>query len=500
MKRKALKIFASMIACVMSIFVFCGCFSQNILKSVSKNLSEYEIDVSLDKENMTLSGKEKIKVVNKTEVSLNSLCFNFYARAFDENSAVKPYTVINEGKVFPNGVDYGSGTIQNAQVNAKPVAFKYVDQNSTAFEISLENLLEPGENVQVEIDFQVKLANSTHRLGYFNGSVNLGNFFPILAVYENGSFVTHPYYSTGDPFYSELANYKVNFECSKDYNFCSSGELLKKEERQENVKYFTKAIAVRDFAINLSKNSKTVSQVVNNVQISYTGYDKDENLDQNLQIAVKAFNYYSKAFGKYPYKTLSVVKAPFVHGGMEYPCMVVLSDSIFEQFDQAKVIVHEIAHQWWYAMVGNNQITEAWLDESLAEFSSVMFFENHPEFEASYEELVSEAFSIYTLYADIVKSTSGQIKTSMLLPVNEYNSEYEYSYMIYVKGILMFDALRQTIGKGRLEECLKKYFNEFKFKTVTTDEFIEFFKKCSKRDVEGFFDSWLQGKTIIGAV
>ena len=54
-----------------------------------------------------------------------------------------------------------------------------------------------------------------------------------------------------------------------------------------------------------------------------------------------------------------VVKTNFVHGGMEYPCMVTISDSYTDEFDIAKVISHEIAHQWWYAVVGNNEINES---------------------------------------------------------------------------------------------------------------------------------------------
>lgn len=499
MKNKVLKICSCFFA-VLILFFCSGCSGRGVLKKVSKNLSSYGIDVKFDDETKTLSGKENVCFVNNTDVSLENVCFNFYPRAFREESSIKPYTEKNLAKVFPEGENFGDGTIESVKIENKSVPFLYANQSQTAFCIKFEKVLEPGKKVNIEIEFSVKLACCTHRIGFYNGSVLLGNFFPILAVYEKGDFVVSPYYSTGDPFYSDLANFSVKFSAPEKYALTSTGVVLK-EESVENYKNYTlNAIAVRDFAVSLLENCRTVSKMVEKTQISYVGYQNDGDFDQNLQTAVKVFEFYNKTFGKYPYEVLNIVKAPFVHGGMEYPCFVIVSDSVSGSFDKAKVIAHEIAHQWWYGIVGNNQIEEAWLDEALAEYSSVLFFEAHSEYGAKYDELVSEAFSVYSLYADIVKATNKSIKTSMLLPVNEYSSEFEYSYMIYVKGVLMFDALRDIVGKNKLLLCFKKYFRQYMFKTSSTDCLIACFRKTSGRDVEGFFDSWLSGKTVIGTI
>lgn len=500
MKNKVLKCFALLFSCFCCLFAFTGCDNSRILKKVSKNLSAYDISAVLDEQTMTVSATETVSFINQTDVVLENVCFNFYPRAFRESSEVLPYTTKNMAKVFPNGIDYGDGTIENVKLNGKPISFSYVNESQTAICIDFEKPLEPKHKAEVEIKFSVKLANCTHRLGYFNGTVALGNFFPILAVYEKGEYVTNPYYSTGDPFFSDIANFKMKIEFPNKYKIASTGDILSSENKDKSKIYNISARAVRDFAIYLGENMKTVSKTVQKTQISYVGYNNDEDFEENLQTAVKSFMFYSQTFGKYPYKTLTVFKAPFVHGGMEYPNLVVISDSAVDKFDKAKVIAHEIAHQWWYGLVGNNQVKEAWLDESLAEYSSVLFFEAHSEYEASYKDMVSEAFSVYTLYADIVKSTAGTIKTSMLLPVNDYASEYEYSYMIYVKGVLMFDALRDIIGVKKIKKCFKKYFAEYEFKIATTDCLISCFRKASGRDIEGFFDSWLSGQTIVGTI
>lgn len=499
MKKKFTKIFSILVLVIFTCSFFVACSPYREAEKASKGLTSYKISAALDSQ-MVITATEEVEVVNKNQVALSSLCFNLYGRAFREDATIKPYTSINEAKCFPNGKSYGDMEIISVKEAGEDASFSIVGDDSNALEVTLSKELEPDEKVLLTIEFKVLLAESTHRLGYLNGSVNLGNWFPILAMYEKGEFIIEPYYSTGDPFYSDIANYEVEFTYDDNYRLASSG-ALKKTESEDGLRTDTlTAIAVRDFAITLTEYSLETSKEVDDILITYVGYEGDENIDYCLDTAVKAVKYFNQTFGKYPYQKLDIVKAPFLHGGMEYPSIVIISDSITSDFDFAKVIVHEIAHQWWYGVVGNNEINEAWLDESLAEYSSVMFFENHNEYDVTYEELVSEAFAGYVLYADIVSSVNKKLNTSMLLPVYEYAGDYEYSYMIYVKGVLMFDNIRQIVGKEKLEDGFKKYYSKYKFKVATTDEFIATMRKATGKDVEGLLDSWLQGKAIIGTI
>lgn len=499
MKKSFIKISAILLTLV-CLFSFTGCNKNREIIRISKNLNKYEIIASLNEEDMTVQINEKVIYTNRHETPLDNVCFNIYSRGFREDAEIKPYTLQNEGKVFPNGISYGDGQITGVKVNGEKKKFTFVGEADAGISIKFDKPLDHGDKAEIEIDMTVTLANCTHRLGYMNGSVNLGNAFPLLAVYENGEYQVYPYYSTGDPFYSEMANFTVNFSYPSEYNLVSTGEILSQNMTGSVKNAKIDAKAVRDFAITLTKNAKTVSKTVGQTKISYTGYEGDEDLDENLATAIKAYNYYSKVFGAYPYTTLSVVKTPFVHGGMEYPNMVTIADSIVTGFEKARVIAHEIAHQWWYGMVGNDEVKQAWLDEALAEYSSILFFEAHGEYGVSYEELISEAFSIYTLYADIVKASDKNINTEMILPVYEYTNEYEYSYMIYVKGSLMFDSIRNAIGKEKLMKCFKEYFRDYKYKISKTDALIASFAKTSRRNIEGVFDSYLSGSTVIGTI
>jgi aminopeptidase N len=194
------------------------------------------------------------------------------------------------------------------------------------------------------------------------------------------------------------------------------------------------------------------------------------------------------------------VKTPFIYGGMEYPNIVFISDSIDSDEEILKVIVHEIAHQWWYGIVGNNEIKEAWLDESLSEYSTALFFEKNSDYGLSYDEFVNEALSSYLLYVDVIQTLRGDVNTKMNLAVNEYQNDYEYSYMVYVKGVIMFDSLKNMVGEKRVVAGLKKYYQDNKFKIATTESFFKAFDEACHQDLRTYFDGFLNGTTIISSL
>lgn len=474
--------------------VFVGCEKDEI-KSVSKGLNCYNITANLSSD-MVLTCSEEVEFNNNTGESLDNICFHLYPRAFRQDALIKPYTSLTMASCFPNGISYGDVDIKSVKVDNLDANWEFDGEDEDILKINLENSLENKKKILIDIEFITIIPNCTHRFGYYNGNINLGNWYPILCVFSDGEFDKTPYYATGDPFFSEMANYNINITYPSNYLLISTGvaETIKNEDSYtSNIK----ADAVRDFALNISDKTAIVSANVNNITVNYVGYKEDENLQDYLKLCSSALEYFNKSFGKYPYSTLSVVKTPFIYGGMEYPNIVFISDAIDDEDEYKKVIVHEIAHQWWYGVVGNNEVTEAWLDESLTEYSTALFFENNTEFGINYEELIDNAISSYTLYVDVIKSIRDNVNTKMNLSVNEYQNDYEYSYMIYVKGVIMFDELKNVVGENRILDGLKKYYSDNKYKIATKQDFYNAFKIACHKDLEGYFEGYLEGQTII---
>jgi aminopeptidase N len=317
----------------------------------------------------------------------------------------------------------------------------------------------------------------------------------MLCVYsETDGFYECLYYSNGDPFYSQTADYKVSLTLSESLVVASAGELVKAktENGVQTVEY--KLENARSFSMVLSKEFECVTDTTTGVRINYYYY-ADANPKQSLEYAVKSMKYFNQTFGEYPYSTFSVVQTKFVQGGMEYPTLVMISDAL-EPNSYGEVIVHETAHQWWQTTVGNNQIEYGFLDEGLAEYSVVLFFENHPEYSMTRESLIKSAETTYKVFCSVYDKLFGSVDTTMLRSLGEYTSEYEYVNIAYIKTCIMYDYLRKTVGEDLFFKGLKRYYQDNKFGIATPSDLVGAFEKsgCS---ANGFFQSFFDGKEII---
>ena len=398
------KLFLCFILLLFITFFLTGCSSEGEINS-------YKIDIIFDAESKSLSAEEVVYYVNNSDNAFDNLYFHLYPNAFREGAKNEIVPISQQSLAYPNGKSYGSIKINEVKVEDKQTNFLIEGEDENILNIPLANRLFPDEKVKIFIDFQVVLPNINHRFGYGNNTINLANFYPIACVYEEGvGFKKDLYTNVGDPFYSDVADYEVSISYDESFTLASSGEI-QTFQQNEMKKSVCKGEHIRDFAMVLSADFKTVSTQANEVKINYF-YTNDVLAEANLDLSKKALVFFSEKFGKYPYSQLSVVQNDFVYGGMEYPNLVMISNAI--PCDRLSyVIVHEIAHQWWYGVVGNDEYDEAWVDEALTEFSTCLFFENNSEYGYDYDQIVTNAGSSFKTYYNIYKKVCGEVETSM---------------------------------------------------------------------------------------
>ena len=479
------------------IVIFAGVFyggGQSLAEPTS-----YHLQLDYDEENHVLYGKESVKYVNNYDNAFSELCFHLYPNAFRQNSTSPVVSTNNASSAYPNGLSYGQiDIISVTYENGDIASYKIGGEDENILIVALENELYPDENIELIIEFKTTLANINHRLGYGENTINFGNFYPIACVYERGKgFSQHLYHSNGDPFYSECSNYDVEIAYNDDYEIAFTGEKKGENKQRGKNTVFVKAENVRDFCFVLSDRFEKASQMCGDVEVNYFGYKDDENLQDCLTTCTDALKTFENMFGKYPYPQISIVKSNFVHGGMEYPNIVLISDTINLQSDVNYVIVHEIAHQWWYGLVGNDQYSHAWMDEGLAEFSTLLFFKKNLAYGENFDALVESAVQSYKLFEKVYVKVYGSVDGRMNRPLCEFQTDPEYVQCIYTKGTIMFNSLREMVGDKKLIGTLKNYCEEFKFKIVTPEDLIAKFVSSFGRGIEGFFDSWLEGRVVI---
>ena len=460
------------------------------------NLTSYNMELKYDDEKHLLNGSERVKYYNNSENAFKTLYFHLYPNAFREGAKNPVISQTHEKEGYPNGMSYGNIEIDSVKIEGEiPFTIEGEDENILA--INLKEELFPSESVDLQIEFSVCLPNMNHRFGYGDSTINLGNFYPIVCVYdENVGFSQSLYHSNGDPFYSEVANYNVSIEFDSKFQIASTGDLISSENGENTIKNQYKATNVRDFCIVLSQKFSHVQGKVDDVVVNYYGYANDDNLDECLKTSIDAIKTFNDMIGKYPYNQISVVKSNFVYGGMEFPNLVLISDKIEEQSEYNYVIIHEIAHQWWYGVVGDDQYNHAWIDEGLAEYSTLLFFEKNESYNEKYPQLISAATKSYKLFEDVYKKINGQVDGRMDRAICDFDTEPEYTQCTYTKSVIMFDSVRELLGKNKFEKAMKKMYKDYKFKIITRAQLTANFEKFGT-GAEKVIDSYLEGKVII---
>ena len=492
MKKKFLALFF-----VAVILLFAGgCAFGGFINRFGTNITEYIINLILNDDN-TIDGMQTVNYKNTTSNVLNEVYFHLYPNSFSATAFNSPVSKLYEARAYPNGKSYGKIETIDANVDGKDCNYAIENTDNDILKVTLEKSLYPNEFVSIEMEYKITIPNLLHRFGYNDKTINLGNIYPVACVLDQNGWDKNPYNSNGDPFYSNLANYSIIFTYPKDYTLANTGtktETIQKDDIQTTK---ISANVVRDFCMVLSKDFLVETIKVENTTIEYYYYD-DANLLNSIATMKKALLTFNKTFGEYPYPTLAVVKTGFLYGGVEYPNLVMISDNLSEYQDYTNTIVHEIAHQWWYGIVGNYQFDNAWLDESLAEYSTLIFYEQNPEYNITRETAIKNATKSYTMFVDIFQDVFDKVDTSMNRSLNQFGSEPEYVYAVYVRGMLMFDDIRTIIGDKSFFKALKSYFNKYQGQNATPENLISVFEDTAGRRIKQIFQSYIDGTALIG--
>lgn len=489
MKKLACMLIAVFLLTTLVLLTACD---DNSMKNAVKNADNYTIVCAYDGENHILSAVQTVEMTNRSSNSFKAVKFHLYPNAYreDAQNAVVPATY--KGIAYPNGESWGEITVDGVKAEGNPVAYTVEGEDCDILSVPVEEWF-PDEKITVEITYTVSLANIKHRLGWTKNSVNLGNFYPVLCHIENDNYSTSPYYNVGDPFVSEVANYNVTIKVDESYMVASTGNLTEANAENGFVNYNYTADAVRDFALVLSNRYKKLSQTVDDTTINYYYYN-DTDSEASLDTAVRAFEYFCRKIGDYPYKQLSVCETDFCYGGMEYPSLVMITSG---SKSYREAIVHETAHQWFYATVGNNQIEDAWMDEGLAEFLTYLYLDNCDDTPLSQNILAN--IKTYTTYVDVLNNYYDNVDITYR-SLDKYKNDNEYVIMTYIKGSLMFNTLYETMGESKFFKALGDYYKHYSFQIATPAQMSDCFSKTGGAELSTIFSNYAEGKEIVGKV
>lgn len=314
-------------------------------------------------------------------------------------------------------------SVKFSQINAAGADVKMQNDNLAMHITSAEPL------DTIEIKYELNLPQKRKILSYHEDIVLLTEFLITPAPFVSGRPVLAQRCSFGDPFVYPLLDYDVKISVDSAYQAFAPGGVYQVEGSSNNVFRF-KTESQRDFPLVLAKDPAVTKGKIRDIEVTYIGMP-----DIHAEVE-KAFDYIESITCQYPYDEFFVVCAPIDLNGMEFSQMIFISDNIVKAGGKRalnRLIYHEVFHQWFYGIVGTDQINEPFMDEGIVTYLTRVFS----------GEKVNTNFNI-----DIFNKDLGSYKSIRDYQNGAYNIGASYFAYLHKKhGDNFYSGLRSIFHK-----------------------------------------------------
>jgi hypothetical protein len=348
--------------------------------------------------------------------------------------------------------------------------------------VTLPQALAPGDAISLSMRYRIAIPPKRYEMpyGYLGYQVNLTDWFPFVVPYRGG-WVLHDPWSFGEHLVYDSADYDVNMKVLGDGIIVAAAALA--EENGEWTRY--RLYGARTFAFSASDRFEMVESAVGTVKIRSYYFSGHEGAGQGmLNAAVQAVALFDVKFAPYPHDSVSVVETE-VPDGQEYDGLCFLSSNFYDQYggsnrsNMVSIGVHEIAHNWWFGLVGNDQALEPWLDEAMAVYSERIFYEfTNPNYGDWWWNFRVNYFN-----------PSGWVDTS----IYDVTTFRAYTNAAYLTGAYFLEDLRTRMGDQDFYKFLKDYASRYSYQLVTGEDFFTVVREDTNADISDLIQSYFQG-------
>ncbi|HTN46833.1 MAG TPA: M1 family metallopeptidase [Flavipsychrobacter sp.] len=496
----------------------------------------YKIDARIDETTHIIEASQVLEYVNNSPDTLTFVYFHLFQNSFVKGShlrslekAVQSYPRLGERE--KNGL----GTvIEKLKVDGQEVR---TELDNTILKVYLPKPLLPNSSVQFTMDFTTYYDNggSTRRrmkmypawgFMHYNGV----QWFPKICVYDR-KFGWDTYQHMNKEFYGDFGTFDVSLDFASNYIVEATGaiqnreEVLPKELREKlDVRNFASkkwneppsviipykkgerktwrfhAENVHDFAFTADPSYRIATAYWQGVECVGLAQEPHAAQWQNsAELVAKIIETFSTDIGMYAYPKMVAADAA---DGMEYPMLTLDGGG---EPGYRGLLVHEIAHNWFYGMVGSNETYRAAMDEGFTQFLTAWGLNridgkylkaNGPprskyrrKFYEPADARDNRAYNAYV--ANALKGEPRSLNTHS----NDFNNalHHEGGYgMVYYKTATMLYNLQYVLGDSLFLAAMQHYFDQWKMAHPYFEDFKNSVIQFTKVDLNWFFDEWFE--------
>jgi len=402
-------------------------------------------------------------------------------------------------RTYPNADVLYGGTLQiaSARANGAELSPQTFLDDQTAVRLQLAKPLQPGATIELALtftgslprDFDSRQIYGTYHYASDGPLLVMANAFPMLALRQDGIWRVDAVLVEGDAVISPTALYLAEIRLPNGWQAAASGTVVNESDNQGERILQVAGGALRDFMLVASPALSLHQEEWQDMRINYwaTEVVEDRWVDA-VPVVNDSLELFSQTFGPLPYRELDIVAVPLNNAsGVEYPGLILLAEDLFTSKDVPRLLptvtAHEVAHQWWYAVVGNDVLEHPWQDEALATFSAQLYSSQYDP--AFYQGAGLE----YKRRVEMLETASGQ------QPVDQSVSDFsdnprDYATVVYLKGSLFFEALRSQIGDAVFNVGLQAYYCENLYELAAPQSLLTSFENACSCNLDDLYTEW----------
>ena len=480
----------------------------------------------MDVKNYQYKGKQELVYTNNSSDTLKKVFYHLFLNAFQPGSEMDArlhFIKDPDGRMVNKvkGAD-GKEVKQSRIETLKPNEIGYLKianfkqdgvsaqtrVSGTIMEVTLPKPILPNSKTTFTLDFDGQVPVQVRRAGRNNSEgveLSMSQWYPKLAEFDFEGWHADPYIAR--EFHGVWGNFDVKITIDKEYTLGASGYLQDKnaighgyEDAGVTVVYPKKtktltwhfiAPNVHDFTWAADKEyTHDIVKGPNDVDLHFFYKNNPKttaNWKQLEPLMVKVMDYYNHRVGQYPYKQYSFIQGG--DGGMEYAmCTLMLGNGTLEGI--LGTATHELGHSWFQHILASNESKHPWMDEG---FTTYIQDSALNELKGDKKE-VNPFVGNYKAYYSLVNSGKEQPQTTH---GDRYDENRPYSISSYVKGSIFLSQLEYVIGKDNVDETLKRYFNDFKFKHPTPNDIKRTAERVSGAELDWYLIDWAQTTNTI---
>jgi hypothetical protein len=353
----------------------------------------------------------------------------------------------------------------------------------------------PLSSATIDLAFEVDLGSvpgqdtANYTLFGWDGPIlSLAGFYPTLAVRQEGQWALDDPPPQGDVLFNEVALYQLDVTLPQEMVVVASGVTLNTIDNPDRSRTWQiTGGPLRDMTVIAGPFEAISETAAGAVVTAYYRAGHAVAGQTVLAHATASLRLYSQLYGPYPYTELDVVEAPLNLRGMEYSGLILIGEDLYQNEREflTFLVAHEVGHQWWYGLVGNNPYLHPWLDEGLTEYGAFDYYRGVFG-QAKAEQLLTGRWQIPFEIA-----ANGGVDGRIDRPARDFDP-VSYELLVYAKAALFFNALREKLGEEMYFRILQTYLEENRYGIATPQIFLETAQRVSGQNLNDLTEQWLR--------